>query len=59
MIADSGNSASQRLHARFGFTDAGRLAGVGRKHGRWIDTLLMQRDLTQPDPAQPDPTQPG
>ena len=59
VIADSGNSASQRLHARFGFTDAGRLAGVGRKHGRWIDTLLMQRDLTQPDPAQPDPTQPG
>jgi L-amino acid N-acyltransferase YncA len=25
--------------------EAGRLAGVGRKHGRWIDTVLMQRDL--------------
>jgi L-amino acid N-acyltransferase YncA len=33
------------LHRAFGFTDAGRLAAVGRKHGHWIDTLLMQCDL--------------
>ena len=24
---------------------AGRLTGVGRKQGRWIDTVLMQREL--------------
>jgi len=25
--------------------DAGPVTGVGRKHGRWIDTVLMQKDL--------------
>ena len=46
VIADSGDGASAALHARSGFTDAGRLTAVGHKHGRWIDTILMQRDLT-------------
>ena len=45
VIADTGSDASAALHRRFGFTQAGRLSGVGRKHGRWIDTLLMQKDL--------------
>jgi phosphinothricin acetyltransferase len=45
VIADTGSDASAALHRRFGFTQAGRLSGVGRKHGRWIDTMLMQRDL--------------
>jgi L-amino acid N-acyltransferase YncA len=45
VIADTGSDASAALHRRFGFTEAGRLSGVGRKHGRWIDTVLMQRDL--------------
>ncbi len=47
VIADTGSEASAALHRRFGFTQAGRLAGVGRKHGRWIDTVLMQKDLAQ------------
>jgi L-amino acid N-acyltransferase YncA len=46
VIADDGNPASIGLHRACGFTDAGRLRNVGRKHGRVIDTLLMQRDLT-------------
>jgi L-amino acid N-acyltransferase YncA len=45
VIADTGSDASAALHQRFGFAHAGRLAGVGRKHGRWIDTVLMQREL--------------
>jgi L-amino acid N-acyltransferase YncA len=45
VIADTGCDASAALHRRFGFTRAGLLSGVGRKHGRWIDTLLMQKDL--------------
>jgi L-amino acid N-acyltransferase YncA len=45
VIADTGSDASAALHRRFGFTQAGVLAGVGRKHGRWIDTVLMQKDL--------------
>jgi L-amino acid N-acyltransferase YncA len=46
VIADTGSDASAALHVRHGFTVAGRLAAVGHKHGRWIDTMLMQRDLT-------------
>jgi L-amino acid N-acyltransferase YncA len=46
VIADSGNPASVALHRACGFTVAGRLRNVGRKHGRLIDTLLMQHDLT-------------
>ena len=45
VIADTGSDASAALHRRFGFTQAGRLSGVGRKRGRWIDTVLMQKDL--------------
>jgi L-amino acid N-acyltransferase YncA len=45
VIADTGSDVSAALHRRFGFADAGRLRGVGRKHGRWIDTVLMQREL--------------
>jgi L-amino acid N-acyltransferase YncA len=45
VIADSGEPASVALHRACGFTDAGRLSRVGYKHGRWIDTVLMQREL--------------
>jgi phosphinothricin acetyltransferase len=45
VIADTGSDASAALHRRFGFAEVGRLCGVGRKHGRWIDTVLMQREL--------------
>ena len=36
---------SVELHRRLGFTHVGLLRRVGRKHGRWIDTALMQREL--------------
>jgi L-amino acid N-acyltransferase YncA len=51
VIADAGadSEASISLHRSFGFAHAGRLTGVGHKHGRWIDTVLMQRDLTTLD----------
>jgi L-amino acid N-acyltransferase YncA/putative methionine-R-sulfoxide reductase with GAF domain len=45
IIGDSGNTASIRLHERFGFRRAGVLEQVGRKFGRWIDTVVMQRAL--------------
>jgi phosphinothricin acetyltransferase len=45
VIADSGEPASTALHRACGFTDAGRLSRAGYKHGRWIDTVLMQRGL--------------
>ncbi|QKW22868.1 N-acetyltransferase family protein [Kitasatospora sp. NA04385] len=52
VIASPGNDASVALHRRLGFTEAGRLAAVGHKHGRWIDTLLMQLTLV-PTPTTP------
>jgi L-amino acid N-acyltransferase YncA len=52
VIADAGSDASVALHRRFGFALAGRLRGVGCKHGRWIDTVLMQRELG-PDRSAP------
>jgi phosphinothricin acetyltransferase len=45
VIADSGEEASVALHLACGFSHAGRLTEVGFKHGRWIDTVLMQRAL--------------
>jgi phosphinothricin acetyltransferase len=47
VIADTGSAGSVALHRRFGFTDAGLLTAVGYKHGRWIDTRLMQRTLSE------------
>jgi phosphinothricin acetyltransferase len=45
VIGDSANSASIRLHSRFGFRHVGTLQNVGFKFGRWVDTVLMQRAL--------------
>ncbi|WP_308016271.1 GNAT family N-acetyltransferase [Nonomuraea aurantiaca] len=45
VIADGGDPASLKLHAAFGFAEAGRLKSVGFKHGRWIDTILYQLEL--------------
>ena len=45
VIGDSGNAASIALHKRAGFTTAGLLKAAGWKHGRWVDSVLMQRPL--------------
>ncbi len=45
--------ASVRLHAACGFREAGRMHAIGRKHGRWLDTLYMQRALGPGDSAPP------
>jgi L-amino acid N-acyltransferase YncA len=45
VIGNSGNAGSIALHARLGFEHVGVLRGVGFKHGRWVDTVLMQRAL--------------
>lgn len=37
--------ASIGLHASLGFSEVGRLRGVGFKFGRWLDSVYMQRDL--------------
>lgn len=47
MIAVIGGSepGSVALHAKCGFAHAGRLVDVGRKFGRLLDTIYMQRAL--------------
>ncbi|MGA5465390.1 GNAT family N-acetyltransferase [Mycobacterium sp. NPDC050041] len=45
VIVDADAAASVALHRSRGFVEAGRLTAVGFKHGRWLDTLLLQRDL--------------
>ena len=45
VIGDSRNITSIRLHTAAGFTPVGTLKDVGWKHGRWLDTVLMQRRL--------------
>jgi L-amino acid N-acyltransferase YncA len=45
VIGDSGNAGSIALHARLGFEHVGVLREVGFKHGRWVDTVLMQRTV--------------
>lgn len=37
--------ASVALHGALGFVETGRMYAVGRKQGRWLDTLYMQRAL--------------
>jgi len=45
VIGDSENAASIALHTAAGFTPVGVLRAVGWKHGRWVDSVLMQRPL--------------
>jgi len=45
VVGDSANSGSIALHRRFGFELVGTLRSVGFKHGRWVDTPILQRAL--------------
>ncbi|WP_294120888.1 GNAT family N-acetyltransferase [Sphingomonas sp.] len=56
MIAVIGGAepASAALHARAGFVETGRMRSVGRKQGRWLDTLYMQKSLGQGDALPPE-----
>jgi phosphinothricin acetyltransferase len=45
VIGDSHNIASIRLHESLGFTHAGLLPNIGFKFGRWLDSVIMQRQL--------------
>jgi L-amino acid N-acyltransferase YncA len=45
VIGDSDQAASIALHHAAGFRLVGTIAAVGFKHGRWLDSVLMQREL--------------
>lgn len=45
VIGDAQNQGSIGLHRALGFQDAGILKSSGWKFGRWLDVVLMQRQL--------------
>jgi L-amino acid N-acyltransferase YncA len=49
VIGDSANTASVAVHAAVGFRHIGTFQSIGFKHGRWLDTVLMQRALGSAD----------
>jgi L-amino acid N-acyltransferase YncA len=53
VIGDSAQTPSIALHAAAGFTSIGTLRAVGYKHGKWLDTPLMQLALGKSDTAPP------
>ncbi|MCY0148957.1 GNAT family N-acetyltransferase [Hoeflea sp. G2-23] len=62
MVAVIGGAhpASIAVHQKAGFASAGMIAGSGHKHGRWLDTVFMQRPLGEGKATDPDPeTYPG
>ena len=56
MIAVVGGAepASIALHLKAGFVEAGRMHSVGRKFGRWLDTVYLQRSLGVGDGEAPE-----
>ena len=45
VIGDSANAGSIGVHARCGFQMIGTHPNVGFKFGRWLDIVMMQREL--------------
>lgn len=53
VIGEPANGASVALHEKLGFRTVGVFQGLGRKHGRWLDTVQMQRALGSGDADAP------
>ena len=49
-----GNRGSVALHEGLGFRHCGKIEGSGFKHGRWVDTVIMQIDLNGGAAKMPD-----
>ena len=47
-------SASVRLHSKLGFEHSGTIRASGFKHGRWLDTVLMQLEMNGGSESLPD-----
>src|SRR5262249_13849545 len=54
VIGDRENASSIGLHRALGFEPAGICKSVGFKHGRWLDTIWMQKPLNGGDTRAPD-----
>ena len=56
VIGDSANIASVELHRALGFRMVGTFDNVGFKFGRWLDSVLMQKELGAGDRTPPSET---
>ena len=54
-VIGGASPASIAVHQALGFTMSGTLKGTGFKHGRWLDTVLMQLALGEGTTTDPDP----
>ncbi|QPF74552.1 N-acetyltransferase [Roseateles sp. DAIF2] len=54
VIGDSENKGSIGLHTALGFEHTGLLKSSGWKFGRWLDVVLMQRQLGPGDQHSPE-----
>jgi phosphinothricin acetyltransferase len=53
IIGDSQQWGSIRLHRAAGFAFVGTIHAVGYKHGRWLDSVVMQKALGPGETAPP------
>ncbi|MBJ9268417.1 MULTISPECIES: GNAT family N-acetyltransferase [Citrobacter] len=53
IVGDSNNQGSLKVHQKAGFTQIGTLKNIGFKHGLWLDTVLLQRNLGAGDSTLP------
>ena len=53
VIGDSAQTPSIALHRAAGFEPVGTFRSIGYKHGKWLDTPLMQIALGKSDRAPP------
>ena len=54
VIGDSGNGGSIALHGALGFEMKTTFSSVGFKHGRWVDSVWMQKTLNGGSLSAPD-----
>ena len=54
-VIGGASAASVAVHRSLGFDLTGTLKGTGFKHGRWLDTVLMQISLGEGATSEPDP----
>lgn len=59
-VIGGASPASASLHTALGFEMVGTMKGTGFKHGQWLDTIFMQRELGDGTTTTPDlETYPG
>ncbi len=54
IIGNSENVGSIGVHRKAGFEMVGTIKSAGFKHGRWLDSVIMQRALSDGDRTKPD-----